>query len=66
MAPLPVWLIISKPEWGMAWQRHLASNPRWRSAHIVFQFAGAAVLTAVGLAFIFVRGFHRTLLELVQ
>lgn len=63
---LPVWLIIFKPAWGMAWQRRLASSPPWRSAQIVFQFAGAAVLTAVGLAFIFVRGFHRPLLELVQ
>ncbi|HEY8707932.1 MAG TPA: hypothetical protein VIM34_08025 [Burkholderiaceae bacterium] len=63
---LPVWLMIFKPEWGAAWQRRFASHPGLRRAQIVFQFAGAAILTAVGLAFIFLRGFHRPLLELVQ
>lgn len=36
---------------------------RWQLA---YQFAGAALLTAVGLAFVFVQGFHRPLLELVR
>lgn len=63
---LPVWLMIFKPEWAAAWQLRLASRPGLRRAQIVFQFAGAAILTAVGLAFIFLRGFHRPLLELVQ
>ena len=62
---LPVWLMIFKPEWGVAWQRRF-SSPGLRRAQIVFQFAGAAILTAVGLAFIFLRGFHRPLLELIQ
>ena len=61
---LPVWLILFKPEWGAAWQRRFATSPRLRRAQTVFQFAGVAVLSAVGLAFIFLRGFHRPLLEL--
>ena len=63
---LPVWLMIFKPRWAAAWQRRFAGSPGLRRAQIVFQFAGAAILTAVGLAFIFLRGFHRPLLELVQ
>lgn len=63
---LPVWLMLLKPAWGLAWQRRFAASPRLRRAQTVFQFAGVAVLTAVGLAFIFLRGFHRPLLELVQ
>ena len=63
---LPVWLMIFRPEWAVAWQRRFASSPGLRRAQIVFQFAGVAVLSAVGLAFIFLRGFHRPLLELVQ
>ena len=63
---LPVWLTIVKPEWGAAWQRRLTANPRWRRAQIVFQFVGAVILTLVGLAFIFLKGFHRPLLELVH
>ena len=63
---LPVWLMLFKPEWGVAWQRRFASSPGLRRTQIVFQFAGAAILTAVGLAFIFLRGFHRPLLELIQ
>lgn len=63
---LPVWLMIFKPEWAAAWQRHFTTRPGLRRAQIGFQFAGAAILTAVGLAFIFLRGFHRPLLELVQ
>ena len=63
---LPVWLMIFKPEWGVAWQRRFASSAGLRRTQIVFQFAGVAVLSAVGLAFIFLRGFHRPLLELVQ
>ena len=63
---LPVWLMIFKPEWAAAWQRRFASSPGLRRAQIVFQFAGVAVLSVVGLAFIFLRGFHRPLLELIQ
>ena len=63
---LPVWLMIFKPRWAAAWQQRFAGSPGLRRAQIVFQFSGAAILTAVGLAFIFLRGFHRPLLELVR
>ena len=63
---LPLWLMHFKPAWGVAWQRRFAASPRLRRAQTVFQFAGVAVLSAVGLAFIFLRGFHRPLLELIQ
>lgn len=63
---LPVWTAILKPQWWATWQRHLMGNPRMHRAQIIFQFAGVAVLTVVGLAFIFVRDFHRPLLELIQ
>ncbi len=63
---LPVWLMLFKPEWGVAWQRRFSYSPGLRRAQIAFQFAGAAILTAVGLAFMFVHGFHRPLLELVR
>lgn len=63
---LPVWLMLFKPEWGAAWQRRFSYSPGLRRAQIAFQFAGAAILTAVGLAFIFVHGFHRPLLELIR
>ena len=64
---LPVWLMIFKPAWGTACnQRRVANRPSLRRARIMFQIAGVAVLTAVGLAFIFLRGFHRPLLELVR
>jgi len=63
---LPAWLMIFKPEWGAAWQRRFTYTPGLRRAQIAFQFAGSAILTAVGLAFIFVQGFHRPLLELVH
>lgn len=63
---LPVWLMIFRPQWAAAWQRRFTGRPGLIRAQIVFQFAGAAILTAVGLAFIFLRGFHRPLLELVQ
>ena len=58
--------MIFKPEWGAAWQRRFTNNPRLRHARIVFQFAGTAILTFVGLAFIFLHGFHRPLLELIR
>lgn len=63
---LPVWLMILEPGWAAAWQRQIAGRPGVRRAQLAFQFAGAAVLSAVGLAFIFLQGFHRPLLELVQ
>lgn len=63
---LPVWMMVLKPEWGAAWQSRLVGNPGIRRAQIGFQFAGVAILTMVGLAFIFLRGFHRPLLELIQ
>ena len=63
---LPVWLMIFKPRWAAAWQQRFAGSPGLRRAQIVFQFSGAAILTAVGLAFIFLRGFHRPLQELVE
>ncbi len=62
----PIWLMIFKPEWAAAWRRRFANRPALRRAQLVFQFAGAFILTAVGLAFVFLRGFHRPLLELVQ
>lgn len=61
---LPVWLMIFKPEWGAAWQRRLANHPGLRRTQMVFQFAGVAILTTVGPAFVFLSDFHRPLLEL--
>ena len=63
---LPVWLMLFKPGWGVAWQRRFSERPRLRRAKISFQFAGAGILIAVGLAFMFLHGFHRPLLELVR
>ena len=40
--------------------------PGIRRAQLIFQFGGVALLAMVGLAFIFVRGFHRPLLELIS
>ena len=63
---LPVWLMVLKPAWGIAWQRWVAGHTGLHRAQIAFQFASVAVLSAVGLAFIFLQGFHRPLLELVR
>lgn len=63
---LPVWMGILKPRWRAAWQSRLMGHPGIHRAQIIFQFAGVAILTAVGLAFILVRGFHRPLLELIR
>lgn len=63
---LPVWMTILKPEWRAAWQTRLGGHPGMHRAQLVFQFAGVAVLSIVGLAFIVARGFHRPLLELIS
>jgi len=63
---LPVWLIIVKPRWGVAWQRSITTNPGFRRAQIVFQIVGSVILIAIGSAFIFRHEFHRPLLELVH
>jgi hypothetical protein len=63
---LPLWLMAFKPEYGIAWQNLLTNNPKWFRTKMVFQYLGVIILTAVGLAFIFVQGFHRPLLEMLQ
>jgi cytochrome c biogenesis protein CcdA len=63
---LPVWLAILKPTWQAAWQQRLMGSKTLHRWQLAYQFAGAALLTAVGLAFVFVQGFHRPLLELVR
>lgn len=63
---LPVWLAILKPRWQAAWRRRLAGVSTLYRWQLGLQFAGALLLTAVGLAFVFVQGFHRPLLELVR
>lgn len=61
----PVWMTILRPEWRAAWKSRLRSRPGIRRAQIIFQLGGAALLAVVGLAFIFVRNFHRPLLDLI-
>ena len=63
---LPVWLAIWRPAWAAKWRGHQASSPRWRRAQLAFQFMGATLLIVVGLAFVFVKEFHRPLLELAR
>ena len=62
---LPVWIEIWRSVWAEKWRGHQAGSPRWRRAQLVFQFMGAPLLIVVGLAFVFVKEFHRPLLELV-
>ena len=61
----PVWISILRPEWQAAWQGRLRSRTGIRRAQVIFQLGGAALLAVVGLAFIFVRNFHRPLLDLI-
>lgn len=63
---LPVWMAILKPTWQAAWQRRLIGAPTLYRWQLGYQFAGAALLMAVGLAFVLLPGFHRPLLELVR
>jgi len=63
---LPIWLMIFKPEWGAGLQARLMNNPKYYRAQIIFQFLGVTILTLVGLAFIFVQGFHRPLLDVLK
>lgn len=63
---LPVWLAIWRPAWAAKWRRHQASSPRWHRWQLAFKFMGATLLIVVGLAFVFVKEFHRPLLELVR
>ena len=63
---LPVWLAIWWPALAVKWRRHQASSPRWRRAQLAFQFLGATLLIVVGVALVFVKEFHRPLLELVR
>lgn len=61
----PIWAMLIKPEWWMAWQYKLSNNPKWYRMQITFQYIGAILFTLVGLAFILVQDFHRPLLELL-
>lgn len=61
----PVWIAIFRPEWQAAWQGRLTNRPGVRRAQVIFQLGGATLLAVVGLAFIFVRNFHRPLLDLI-
>lgn len=63
---LPLWLMTFQPQIGEAWQTLLMRNPKWFRIQIIFQYAGVAILTIVGLAFIFIQGFHRPLLDILQ
>lgn len=63
---LPVWLAILRPKWQIAWQQRLMGAKTLHRWQLAYQFAGAALLTAVGLAFLFVREFHRPLLDLFR
>ena len=63
---VPVWLAIWWPALAVKWRRHQASSPRWRRAQLAFQFVGATLLIVVGVALVFVKEFHRPLLELVR
>jgi hypothetical protein len=63
---LPVWMVIAKPTWRTTWRQRLIVTPTLAKWQIAYQFAGATLLTIVGLAFVFVQGFHRPLLELVR
>lgn len=62
----PVWMMILKPGLWTSWQNLLTINRAWNRTRILFQYAGVVIFTIVGLAFVFVREFHRPLLELVQ
>lgn len=62
----PVWAMILKPKWWNSWQNMLTSKPKWYRTQIIFQYMGVAIFTIVGLAFIFIKDFHRPLLELIQ
>ncbi|MGA8052065.1 MAG: hypothetical protein WCA09_17940 [Burkholderiales bacterium] len=63
---LPVWIMILRPAWWTTVRNSLASNSRLLQAQITYQFLGAGILMMVGLAFIFVHGFHRPLLDLIR
>ncbi len=63
---LPVWALALRPALWTSLRMRWMASPKVLRAQIVFQYLGVAVLTAVGLAFVFVHGFHRPLLELVH
>lgn len=63
---LPVWLAIWRPAWTAKWRRLQAISRRRRGARLAFQLMGATLLIVVGVAFVFVKEFHRPLLELVR
>ena len=63
---LPVWVLALKPAWWTSLRMRWMGNSKVLRVQIVFQYLGVAVLTAVGLAFVFVHGFHRPLLELIH
>lgn len=62
----PIWAMIIKPDWRTNFQYLLSSNVKWFRTQIIFQYIGATLFTLVGLAFIFVKDFHRPLLELIR
>ena len=63
---LPVWLFILKPKWRTTWQMRLAHNSKTARTQIIFEFVGVGIMTAVGLAFVFLQNFHRPLLEIIK
>jgi len=63
---MPVWMVILKQTWRTTWQQRLMVTPTIYKRQFAYQFAGAAQLTVVGLAFVFVHEFHLPLLELVH
>ena len=62
----PIWAMLIRPEWWMTWQSNLSNNPKWYRVQITFQYAGSLLFLIVGLAFIFIRDFHRPLLEVIH
>ncbi|MHB1121334.1 MAG: hypothetical protein ACYC0T_01260 [Ramlibacter sp.] len=62
---LPAWLAVLRPRWQAAWRQRLAGASKLQHWQLGLQFAGALLLAAVGLAFVFARGFHRPLLDLL-
>lgn len=61
----PVIVVIAKPQLRSGWRARIANDPRSAKVQVGFQLSGAAVLTAVGLAFLLLQDFHRPLLEVL-
>ncbi len=63
---LPVWALVFRPALWTSLRPRLMGNSKLRRVQVALQYLGVAVLTAVGLAFVFVQGYHRPLLELIR